>query len=106
MLAEFVGVACVAAADDAACSAGGVPSEWRALSKHELNTGQECTLAAIASGGNVLSRQPTGSGKSYAYLLPALARWAAVAGISGLTGHKYRRAVVFAKGGTGLFGNH
>ena len=57
----------------------GVPAEWRALSEHTLNEGQEQTLELVARGGNVLSRQPTGSGKSYCYLLPALAKWAAVA---------------------------
>ena len=57
----------------------GVPAEWRALSEHALNKGQEETLKLVARGGNVLSRQPTGSGKSYCYLLPALAKWAAVA---------------------------
>ena len=36
-------------------------------------------MAALHTGGNVLSRQPTGSGKSYCYLLPTLARWAAIA---------------------------
>ena len=54
-----------------------VPAGWRALSEHHLNLGQEQTLAALARGGNVLSRQPTGSGKSYMYLLPALSGWAA-----------------------------
>ena len=54
-----------------------VPAGWRALSEHHLNLGQEQTLAALARGGNVLSRQPTGSGKSNMYLLPALSGWAA-----------------------------
>ena len=36
-------------------------------------------MAALEGGGNVLSRQPTGSGKSWTYFLPAVARWAAVA---------------------------
>lgn len=68
-------------ADGRSCDRGNhrVPAEWRALSEHALNDGQESTLAALNDGGNVLSRQPTGSGKSYMYLLPALARWAAVA---------------------------
>ena len=57
----------------------GVPAEWRALSEYTLNEGQEQTMAALAMGGNVLSRQPTGSGKSYTYLLPAIAQWAAIA---------------------------
>ena len=57
----------------------GVPAEWRALSEYTLNEGQEQTMAALAMGGNVLSRQPTGSGKSYTYLLPAIAQWAAMA---------------------------
>ena len=55
-----------------------VPAAWRALSPHgEFRPSQEDTLEAIASGRDVVSRQPTGSGKSLCAQLPALAEWCA-----------------------------
>ena len=55
----------------------GVPEVWRALSPYELRHGQVETLEALAKGCDVLSRQPTGSGKSLVAYLPAIAQWTA-----------------------------
>ena len=50
---------------------------WRLkLSPHaQLKPGQVDTLEAIASGGDLVSRQATGSGKSLTFMLPAVAGW-------------------------------
>ena len=56
-------------------SGSGMPAAWRKLSPYELRPGQVDTLTALATGGDVLSRQPTGSGKSLNVYIPAAARW-------------------------------
>ena len=50
----------------AAASGGAdaLPAAWRGLAPFELRHGQVETLGAVATGHDVLSRQPTGSGKS------------------------------------------
>ena len=56
--------------------AGRVPAAWLKLSPHaQLKPGQVDTLEAIASGGDLVSRQATGSGKSLTFMLPAVAGW-------------------------------
>ena len=55
---------------------GRVPAAWLKLSPHaQLKPGQVDTLEAIASGGDLVSRQATGSGKSLTFMLPAVAGW-------------------------------
>ena len=62
-------------------SAGASPAaalaSLRRLCPYELREGQEQTLAALTRGVDVLSRQPTGSGKTFHILLPAAHLWLA-----------------------------
>ena len=54
-----------------------VPAAWRRLSEFPLRRGQEETAAALATGNDVLTRQPTGSGKTLVPMLKAAADWTA-----------------------------
>ena len=54
-----------------------MPAAWRRLSEFPLRPGQEETAAALATGRDVLTRQPTGSGKTLVPMLKAAADWAA-----------------------------
>ena len=50
-----------------------VPAAWRRLSEFPLRLGQAETAAALATGNDVLTRQPIGSGKTLVPMLKAAA---------------------------------
>ena len=68
--ADAGGASSLCARAPAATSPAGLPTRWQQLAPHELRQGQLATLLAQAKYSDVLSRQPTGSGKTLSMLIP------------------------------------